>query len=120
MGLTTTTIGSYPKPVKITMPGPMTIIDSTVDAHYRDDRALAEALANALNHDVRSLAAAGCRHIQIDEPVFARQAEEGSVSGRKVWRPFPGATECHRSSLLECLLPQFEVVGLSFLELYAD
>jgi 5-methyltetrahydropteroyltriglutamate--homocysteine methyltransferase len=61
--------------VKMTMPGPMTIIDSTVDAHYGDDRALAEALADALNHEVRSLAAAGCRHIQIDEPVFARQAE---------------------------------------------
>ncbi len=61
------------RPVKITVPGPMTIIDTTADACYANDRALAVDLATALNFEIRALAAAGCRHIQVDEPVFARQ-----------------------------------------------
>lgn len=62
------------RPVKMTMPGPMTIIDSTVDAHYGDERRLAADLADALNAEARALADAGCRFIQVDEPVFARRA----------------------------------------------
>jgi len=63
------------RPVKMTVPGPMTIIDSTVDAHYGDETKLARALADALNIEIRRLADAGCRYIQIDEPVFARRPE---------------------------------------------
>ena len=61
--------------VKITLPGPLTIMDSTADAHYGDERKLAFALADALNVEIRRLAEAGCSWIQIDEPVFARQPE---------------------------------------------
>ncbi len=64
------------RPVKITLPGPITIIDTCANIHYRDERELAFDLADALNHEVRALAAAGCRHIQIDEPLFARQVEK--------------------------------------------
>ena len=63
------------RPVKITMPGPMTIADTTFDAFYHDPEKLGAALADALNVEVRSLAEAGCRHIQIDEPLFARRPE---------------------------------------------
>ena len=63
------------RPVKITMPGPMTIADTTVDVHYGDPRALGRDLAAALNREVLALAGAGCRHIQIDEPVFARNPD---------------------------------------------
>lgn len=63
------------RPVKMTVPGPMTIIDSTADTWYHDDRQLAEDLAIALNQELHALAKAGCRHIQIDEPVFARQSD---------------------------------------------
>ncbi len=59
-------------PVKITVPGPMTIMDSTADAHYGDPAQLAMALAAALNVEIRRLAEAGCEWIQVDEPVFAR------------------------------------------------
>ncbi len=61
------------RPVKVTLPGPMTIIDTTVDAHYHDERALGADLAAALNAQIHDLVAAGCRHIQIDEPVMARK-----------------------------------------------
>lgn len=61
------------RPVKVTLPGPMTIIDTTVDAHYQDERALGADLAAALNAQIHDLVAAGCRHIQVDEPVMARK-----------------------------------------------
>ncbi len=63
------------KPVKITMPGPMTIADTTVDLHYGDEKKLGADLAAAINAEVRALAEAGCAWIQIDEPVFARKPE---------------------------------------------
>ncbi len=63
------------RPVKITLPGPLTISDTTADEYYRDPRALAFDLAAALNAEIRALAAAGCRYIQIDEPIFARKPQ---------------------------------------------
>ena len=63
------------RPVKITVPGPVTIIDTTADAHYNDERQLAFDLADALNFEIRALADAGCRHIQVDEPLFVRNIE---------------------------------------------
>ena len=64
------------KAVKITMPGPMTISDTVVDAYYDDPKRLGVALAQALNREVLALAEAGCRHIQIDEPLFARNPQQ--------------------------------------------
>lgn len=61
--------------VKITVPGPVTIIDTTADLHYNDDCKLAFDLADAINYEVRALADAGCRHIQVDEPLFARNVD---------------------------------------------
>ncbi len=61
--------------IKITVPGPLTIMDSTADEHYRNDRKLAFALADVLNVEIRRLAEAGCSWIQVDEPVFARKPD---------------------------------------------
>ena len=71
------------RPVKITLPGPMTISDTTADAYYHDEEALAEDLASALNVEVRALADAGCRYIQIDEPIFARKPEQALAFGTR-------------------------------------
>jgi 5-methyltetrahydropteroyltriglutamate--homocysteine methyltransferase len=62
-------------PVKITMPGPMTISDTNSDAYYHDSAKLGRDIAEALNVEVLALAEAGCQHIQIDEPLFARKPE---------------------------------------------
>ncbi len=62
-------------PVKITVPGPVTIMDTTANAFYDDDRQLAFDLADALNYEIRALAAAGCKYIQVDEPLFARKPD---------------------------------------------
>ena len=67
--------------VKITLPGPMTISDTTADAYYNDPKKLAEDLADALNAEILALAEAGCRHIQVDEPIFARKPTDALAYG---------------------------------------
>ncbi len=69
------------RPVKITVPGPLSIADTLADDHYHDAPALGAALAEAIAVEVRALAEAGCRHIQIDEPVFARYPREAQDFG---------------------------------------
>ncbi len=56
--------------LKFTLPGPMTIVDTIADAHYRDKVALAMAFAALLNEEARELAAIGVDVIQFDEPAF--------------------------------------------------
>ena len=69
------------RPVKVTVPGPMTIIDSTVDDYYHDDVALGADLARVVNDQVLEVVAAGCKHIQIDEPVMARNPDIALAHG---------------------------------------
>jgi len=54
----------------------MTVSDSNADAFYHDPRKLGADIADALNVEVLALAEAGCRHIQIDEPLFARKPDD--------------------------------------------
>jgi len=58
------------RPLKFTLPGPMTIVDTLADNYYRDRAKLAFAFADALNQEARELAAAGVDVIQFDEPAF--------------------------------------------------
>lgn len=60
------------RPIKMTLPGPSTLLDGTADAYYGDERSLAFAFADVLNQEIRALAAAGCDVVQIDEPAFTR------------------------------------------------
>ncbi len=70
------------KPVKITVPGPLTIGDNVADDYYRGDaRGRGAALADALNVEIRRLAEAGCPVIQIDEPAFARRVADALAFG---------------------------------------
>ncbi len=69
------------RPIKITIPGPLTIIDSTADAYYGDEAALAAALGEAINAEIKALAEAGCRWIQVDEPLFAREPDRALAFG---------------------------------------
>jgi 5-methyltetrahydropteroyltriglutamate--homocysteine methyltransferase len=56
--------------LKITMPGPMTIIDTIADAHYGDRVKMAFAFADLLNAEARALEKDGVDVIQFDEPAF--------------------------------------------------
>lgn len=64
------------RPVKITMPGPMTVVDSTADEHYGDEATMAMDVAAALNEEARELDALGVAVIQFDEPVFSRYPDK--------------------------------------------
>jgi len=81
------------RPVKMTLPGPMTIADTTADAFYGDPEALGRDLAAALNQEVLALAEAGCTYIQIDEPLFARKPKEALAYGlshiERCWQGVP-------------------------------
>jgi len=58
------------KKLKITMPGPMTIVDTIADRHYGDKVKLAMAFADLLNQEARALEKDGVDVIQFDEPAF--------------------------------------------------
>jgi 5-methyltetrahydropteroyltriglutamate--homocysteine methyltransferase len=58
------------KKIKITMPGPMTIVDTIADRHYGDKVKLAMAFAGLLNQEARALEKDGVDVIQFDEPAF--------------------------------------------------
>ncbi len=58
------------KQLKITMPGPMTIVDTIADRHYGDKIKLAMAFADLLNQEARALEKDGVDVIQFDEPAF--------------------------------------------------
>ena len=57
--------------LKVTLPGPMTIVDSVLDEHYKEDeKSLALRFAELVNAEALDLAAAGADVIQFDEPCF--------------------------------------------------
>ena len=58
------------KPIKFTLPGPMTMVDTLYDAHYRSREHLAMAFAAILNAEARELEALGVNIVQFDEPAF--------------------------------------------------
>jgi 5-methyltetrahydropteroyltriglutamate--homocysteine methyltransferase len=67
--------------LKITLPGPMTIIDTIADGHYGDRVAMAFAFADVLNVEARALAADGVDVIQFDEPAFNVYMDEVTAWG---------------------------------------
>jgi len=67
--------------LKITMPGPMTIIDTIADRHYGDRVTMALAFADLLNAEARALEADGVDVIQFDEPAFNVYMKEVTTWG---------------------------------------
>src|SRR4029450_8402210 len=56
--------------IKVTLPGPMTMVDTLYDSHYRSREKLAWAFAEILNDEARAIEAAGADGVQFDEPAF--------------------------------------------------
>src|SRR3970040_2354604 len=57
--------------VKVTMTGPHMLAKVAFDEHYGDIGKMMQDLAKVLNRNFRGLETAGCRYVQIDEPLFA-------------------------------------------------
>ena len=80
-----------PVPLKFTLPGPLTIMDTNADCFYHDRKKLNHDLAETVNKEILSLVEAGCKYIQVDEPLFARQVDDAVRFG------FEGLEHCfHR------------------------
>jgi 5-methyltetrahydropteroyltriglutamate--homocysteine methyltransferase len=58
------------QPIKWALPGPMTMIDTLYDAHYKSREKLAWEFAKIINQEAKELQAAGVDIIQFDEPAF--------------------------------------------------
>jgi 5-methyltetrahydropteroyltriglutamate--homocysteine methyltransferase len=75
--------GLTDRQIKVTLPGPMTIVDTLHDAHYPDRKTAAFAFADALRAEIEELAAAGVDVVQLDEPafnVYFREVEEWGIA----------------------------------------
>jgi 5-methyltetrahydropteroyltriglutamate--homocysteine methyltransferase len=64
------------KPVKITMTGPHMLAKVAYDEHYNDISKMMMDIAKLLRNNFRKLVAAGCKHIQVDEPLFTMYEED--------------------------------------------
>ncbi|MFL9830869.1 methionine synthase [Flavobacterium sp. ST-87] len=58
------------QPIKWALPGPMTMVDTLYDDHYKSREKLAWEFAKLLNEEARELQDAGVDIIQFDEPAF--------------------------------------------------
>jgi 5-methyltetrahydropteroyltriglutamate--homocysteine methyltransferase len=68
-------------PIKYTLPGPMTMVDTLYDAYYKSRSRLAMEFARVLNQEARELEALGADVIQFDEPAFNVYMDEVKAWG---------------------------------------
>ena len=64
------------RPIKMTLPGPFTLSQVSVDEHYGDEEAVVMALAEIVREEVRDLFAAGADIVQLDEPWMQARPEK--------------------------------------------
>lgn len=81
------------QPLKVAMPGPLSLSQQLVDRHYGDQDALILAIAAALNMELRALQAAGADVLQIDEGSWHFDVELAKRIGqRAITRMVEGIT----------------------------
>ncbi|MGC1448338.1 MAG: cobalamin-independent methionine synthase II family protein [Xanthobacteraceae bacterium] len=71
------------RPLKMAVPGPMTVADSAANEFYASEEELAFDAAAAINGELRDLQAAGCDVLQIDEPAMTRYHDKVVAYGAK-------------------------------------
>jgi 5-methyltetrahydropteroyltriglutamate--homocysteine methyltransferase len=64
------------KPVKVTMTGPHMLAKVAYDEHYNDIAKMMNDLGKLLRHNFKMLVDAGCKNIQIDEPLFTMSDDD--------------------------------------------
>src|SRR4028118_399510 len=67
------------RPVKITMTGPHMLAKVAYDEHYGALPPMMDDLAKLLRHNFRMLVDAGCKFVQIDEPLFTLADEDEEI-----------------------------------------
>nr|UKS50401.1 B12-independent methionine synthase 2 [Karlodinium veneficum] len=96
-------------PVKYTLPGPLTIIGTLNNAFYENEKDLAEDLAAIVGNLVKELSQAGCKQIQIDEPLFARQPQKALAYGVSLLDACfrNAADDCFKTMHMCCGYPEY-------------
>jgi 5-methyltetrahydropteroyltriglutamate--homocysteine methyltransferase len=82
------------RPVKFTLPGPMTLVDTVADRHYGDRVKLAFAFAELLNQEALALQADGVDVVQFDEPAFNVYMAEAADWGVKALERAAQGLQC--------------------------
>ena len=67
--------------IKMTVPGPFTMMVLSQDDHYGDERAMGLAFAAAVNAEIRELFAAGADVVQMDEPYLQANPDRARAMG---------------------------------------
>ena len=70
-------------PIKITVPGPFTMVQQAKNEFYPTEEAMALDYAAAVNEEIRDLFAAGADIVQIDEPYMQAQPDKAREYGLK-------------------------------------
>ncbi len=72
------------KPIKSTIPGPMTIVDTLSNEYYENEEDICIDLSKVINKELHKLVEMRRKYVQIDEPVFARYPEKTLKYGIKM------------------------------------
>ncbi len=80
--------------IKSTLPGPMTMVDTLYDNHYRSRERLAREFAAILNQEARELERAGADVIQFDEPAFNVYMDEVAAWGIEALEAAAAGLKC--------------------------
>ena len=64
--------------IKLTLPGPFTLIQQAQDDHYGDERKAASDYAKAVNREIKDLFDAGADVVQLDEPYMQAKPEKAA------------------------------------------
>jgi 5-methyltetrahydropteroyltriglutamate--homocysteine methyltransferase len=67
------------RPVKAIVPGPYTLAALSLDKYYKGRAKLALAFAEALRGEVDALVDAGCKHLQVNDPVIVFNKDDYAV-----------------------------------------
>lgn len=112
------------KPVKAIVPGPYTLAALSLDRHYNSRQKLALAYSEALRPEIDALVAAGCRHIQVNDPVIAFAKEDYAFFHAAITKLLDGVSGAETGVytwFTDCagILPQMldlpvDVIGLDF------
>jgi 5-methyltetrahydropteroyltriglutamate--homocysteine methyltransferase len=112
------------KPIKAIVPGPYTLAALSLDKHYNNREKLALAYAGALRQEVDALVAAGCKHIQVNDPVIVFNKEDYAFFHAAIVKLLDGVSGAETGVYTwfsDCagILPQMQdlpadVIGLDF------
>ncbi len=80
--------------IKSTLPGPMTMVDTLYDNHYKSREKLAREFAAILNQEARELELAGADVIQFDEPAFNVYMDEVAAWGVEALEAAAAGLKC--------------------------